>query len=429
MALVIKTDNKEFSPVYNPMNVVIFQNNAVTLAKPDYRYIFDINIIDYITGLPTIIRTKVSPDPFFKFGIQDLHSIIENYIKENLPPYNDALAIRLTDNAIMKYFVEYGEEYRLTVNDPIVQYPAQLTSGNKYAWGGALEHHRFIDFYNNDQFENYICSPTNLGQFLTNKKSNKAYIDQLGWHWYMARNPNDIDYMQVKTYNSTGALISTFEIPNNASVILDRSRLNSVATSPQSLNNISGAFLVGSQPVIIASVATYTVQLFRTGAIPVSEILYFEIDSECFYETYRIHFENEYGAFDSFNFKADSKVKASSERKSYITNKNILSQNGLIYNHVTENKINYYIKHNETINLQSGLIDKDTNNWLKELSFSPQVYLEFVDGTSIQGQTGVHNFKPCIVRSAVWDKRVDEIDKAFNFSIEIELSDNFRQRR
>ena len=423
MALVLKTDNKDFSPVYNPMNVVIFQNNAVTVAKPDYKYIFDINIIDYISGLTKVIRTKVSPDPFYRYGIQDLHSIIENYVKETIPPYDDTDAIRVTDNAIIKFFVEYGEEYRLTADDPIVQYPNLYTGKIQYAWGASLEHHRFIDFYNNDEFENYICLTTSIGEFLTNQKNNKVYSNQLGWHWYMTSAPNNVDYLQVKTYDASGVLISTFDIPNNSNPSLDQSRLNSVATSPQSLNNITGAFLVGAQPVIIPTVANYTVQLFRTGAVPVTEILYFEIDTECFYETYRIHFENEYGAFDSFNFKADSKKSTNAERKTYITNRNILTLDGLVYNHVTDTKVNYYVKSTDSIILQSGLIDQETNEWLKELSFSPEAYLEFVDSS------GVHNFKPCLIKSTSWNELKDEVDKTFNFSVDIELSDNFRQRR
>ena len=423
MALVLKTDNKDFSPVYNPMNVVIFQNNAVTVAKPDYKYIFDINIIDYISGLTKVIRTKVSPDPFYRYGIQDLHSIIENYVKETIPPYDDTDAIRVTDNAIIKFFVEYGEEYRLTADDPIVQYPNLYTGKIQYAWGASLEHHRFIDFYNNDEFENYICLTTSIGEFLTNQKNNKVYSNQLGWHWYMTSAPNNVDYLQVKTYDVSGVLISTFDIPNNSNPSLDQSRLNSVATSPQSLNNITGAFLVGAQPVIIPTVANYTVQLFRTGAVPVTEILYFEIDTECFYETYRIHFENEYGAFDSFNFKADSKKSTNAERKTYITNRNILTLDGLVYNHVTDTKVNYYVKSTDSIILQSGLIDQETNEWLKELSFSPEAYLEFVDSS------GVHNFKPCLIKSTSWNELKDEVDKTFNFSVDIELSDNFRQRR
>ena len=423
MALVLKTDNKDFSPVYNPMNVVIFQNNAVTVAKPDYKYIFDINIIDYISGLTKVIRTKVSPDPFYRYGIQDLHSIIENYVKETIPPYDDTDAIRVTDNAIIKFFVEYGEEYRLTADDPIVQYPNLYTGKIQYAWGASLEHHRFIDFYNNDEFENYICLTTSIGEFLTNQKNNKVYSNQLGWHWYMTSAPNNVDYLQVKTYDVSGVLISTFDIPNNSNPSLDQSRLNSVATSPQSLNNITGAFLVGAQPVIIPTVANYTVQLFRTGAVPVTEILYFEIDTECFYETYRIHFENEYGAFDSFNFKADSKKSTNAERKTYITNRNILTLDGLVYNHVTDTKVNYYVKSTDSIIFQSGLIDQETNEWLKELSFSPEAYLEFVDSS------GVHNFKPCLIKSTSWNELKDEVDKTFNFSVDIELSDNFRQRR
>ena len=108
----------------------------------------------YLTETTETIRTKVSPDPSQQFGVQDLSGHIEKYVKEEIIPNNDTKSFRRTDNGIVKYYVEYGEEYRLTVNDPIVEYPNQLTGSNKYAFGGSFEWHRWIDFTNNAEYLN-----------------------------------------------------------------------------------------------------------------------------------------------------------------------------------------------------------------------------------------------------------------------------------
>jgi hypothetical protein len=57
------------------------------------------------------------------------------------------------------------------------------------------------------------------------------------------------------------------------------------------------------------------------------------------------------------------------------------------------------------------------------MAFSPRAYLEFVDNS------GVHNFKPVLIKSTKWDEKMTDIDKLFTFEVEVELADNFTQRR
>ena len=56
------------------------------------------------------------------------------------------------------------------------------------------------------------------------------------------------------------------------------------------------------------------------------------------------------------------------------------------------------------------------------MAFTNRAFLEFTDSS------GVKNFKPCKVLSTSWSESIDAIDKAFNFEVEIELADNFKQR-
>jgi len=423
MTLIIKTDFKAFNPVYNLMETVVFQDDAGTRTRPDYRYLFDIKIVDYISMSTVVIQAKVSPSPGLAFGLQNVGQFIESFIRENIPPHDDTSAFRVTDNALMAFSVEYGEEYRLTVGDPIVQFPNLTTGATFFAWGASLESHRWIDFYNNSEYQLYLFNTNNKGQFLTNNKLIRNRITDLGWHWFLTDVPTDVDYMEVKTFNASGVLIGTFQIPNNANTGIDQSHMMSLATAPRSLNNITGGFLLGAQPVIIASVATYTIQCFRSDATDVGETLNFTIEDECFYEVFRVHFENEYGAYDSFNFQLNSVRSANGEDKLYQTNANNLESTGVIYKHTEDKRVNYFVKSTDRIRLVSDFVTEAEINWLKELSFTPQIYLEFIDSS------GVRNFKPATRLGASWRQRKTQVDKLFNFELEIQLNDNHRQRR
>ena len=424
MALVIKTDLKPFSPVYNLIELVVYQNDTGTRTKPDYKYVFDIFINDNKNVTTRTIRTKVAPDPRFALGLQDVSQIVAKFVNEEIVDYSSDKGFTLSADGIVKYWVEVGEEYRATADDPIVVYNDLIQTSDCYAWGASLEHHRWIDFFNNTEYLDYLFNVNDKGQFLTNFKTPNVQITDLGWHWYLTNVPADVDYMKVQTYDVDGVLIETFKIFNATNLTLDQSRLVRVATAPQSLNNIEeGDFITGAQPIITANVKTYDIRCYRNDDTDVAAMLSFTVQEPCLYETYRVHFENEYGAYDAFNFTLNSKKTADGERKTYITNKPKLFTDGIIYQHETESKVNYYTKFTDKINLKSHFITQEENDWLKEMAFSPRAYLEFVDNS------GVHNFKPILIKSTKWDEKITDIDKLFIFEVEVELCDNFRQRR
>ena len=229
--------------------------------------------------------------------------------------------------------------------------------------------------------------------------------------------------MEVKTYNSLGVLISIFQIDKTITGSDDQDRLQSIPTAPQSLNNVIDPFILGSQPVIISSVSSYTIQCFESAGTNVGELLTFTIKEPCFYEVFRIHFENEYGAFDSFNFTKNSKRSSEGERKSFTTNKPNLDSNGINYYHSEDKKVDYYVKYTNKVKLIADFITEGENNWLKEMAFTNKAYLEF------ETSQGVKDFKPCKILSTNWNEKKTSIDKLFTFEVEIELADNFRQRR
>ena len=410
MAIVIKTEPRLFSPVYNLMETAVFESGLV-IFNPNFRYVFDI-VINLPAGGTETIRTKVTPEPNQSFGIQDLSGHIEKYVLEEIVPFDNTKSFRSTDNGILKYHVEYGEEYSITVTDPIVVYPNLTTGTNKYAWGGSLEHHRWIDFYNNSEYTDYLQDLANKGGFLTNYRTPNVRITDLGWTWFLTNVPTEVDYLEVKTYDSSAALISTFQIDKTVTGSSDQDRMQSIPTSPQSLNNVTDPFILGAQPVIISTVAAYTIQCFDTSTVNVSSTMTFIIEEDCFYEVYRIHFENEDGGFDSYNFRLNSKRKATGEKKFYTTNSPSISSTGITYDHSQESKVNHYTKLTDKVDLISDFLTEEQNNWIKELAFSTRMYLEFADNS------GVANFNPCVIRSASWLEKKTAVDKLFTIEFD-----------
>ncbi len=155
------------------------------------------------------------------------------------------------------------------------------------------------------------------------------------------------------------------------------------------------------------------------------EILYFVIEEECRYERRRLHFLNKYGSFDAFNFDLKSTERREIERKTYKMDAYPMRSTGISRSHSDRAQLVNYTSTQDFIGLKSDFISEAENDWLKQLIESPEIYLEFTDGT------GAKNFKP--VESIVgtsWLEKQTKNDKLFNMEVEIKMSHkNIRQGR
>jgi hypothetical protein len=275
--------------------------------------------------------------------------------------------------------------------------------------------------------DDYLCNITNglNAQFLTDMKTNYVSIYNLGWHHILTNTPTDIDSLAVITYDSSGAVIQTVVKANSVAQNLTTSRMYKVATSPEALNNMTGAFISGAQPVITSSVYRYTVQLVDTGGNPASELLNFYLEDDCDYTQMRLHFLNRLGSFDSFNFNFQSNTTRSVERKTMKYNPYPVNSNGLVRSHSERSQIQHYVKTQDTIKLRSRYLSEEENDWLKQLIESPEIYLEFTDASGVQNLKAVES----IVESN-WESKTLMSDKLFPLDVTIKLSqNNFRQTR
>lgn len=420
MAITIEQDFNDYSPAYNELNTVASSTNV---GEIDFKFIFDL----YIEGVANFVRFKVAPEPQTgnNYGIKNFGNIIESYVKSYILKDNTLLTggFQFMDEGIKKFHVNYGEEYRATANDPIVVYPDLTVGTDKYAWNSALPFNEWVEY----SFGDYNLSAGN-GQWLTTQKTFNTALLDVGYNGVIASLDTDIEYLQVKTYDSAGVLIDTYNIQNLLSTGVTGSKYLSVITAPKNLNNVTSGLVLGSQPIIDTAVSSYTCQILDGALSGVSDLLTFTMKEQCNYPIRRLHFQNKLGAFNVFNFDLVSKKAVNIDKKSYKFNPTRIDSSGqLNYDQSDRTNINYHIKSTDQYELNANWISEEESVWLEELFTSPEIYLEeIIDPV----KNTIKLIAVSEIQSNTYQIKTTKVDKLFNVNLIITLSNNnYRQRR
>ena len=419
------TEPEEFMPVYNRIEVELEETDAGDLANTNYHYWIEVETETLGTETFT-----VPPDPN-GYGYFDAGQILEGFIEEKIAQFNSTGGyVFALERPIIRYRINVYQSWDVSgelTQDPDTEGAIQTSWA--YAWSGSFSHHDWTDQINlASPFNTWLANTTNGtdAEFLTNYKTPKVSINDLGWLWVITDTPTDLDQIAIRTYEEDGTPIASFVVDTGVSQAVTASRFLSVAAAPQSLNNIAGGlFNSGSQPVITSSVSYYEIYLRNTVNTACTETITFTIEEPCDnYTSYRLHFLNELGGFDAYTFEGRNRRKRNITRNSYLRTEPNVGASGLTWKHEDNGKQDYYVKAGEQISLKSDYLDDNEWEWLRELVESPQVYLEFDDGNSVR------NFKPVRILSTNWQDNVLHLDKLFRLEIDIELAnEDFRQRR
>ena len=301
------------------------------------------------------------------------------------------------------------------------------------AFNGSLPNYRggtvlnFVDYQVNNYYQNYTVNAVNR-KLLTNSpkgstangNNQKVQLTDDGWIYALSDDPSDatngITEAKVLTYNSSGVLVSTRRINMLAGLTDNHFKFPS---APNSLNNIDVSHIFsGVQPIIpLTGVTSYCIY-FDNSTTQVSEKIWFNIDSDCRYETRRLEFLNSLGGFDSFNFTKVSRRSEAIKRKYFKQNSDNMLSGVIDYKLSDRQKVQYHTKSMPKMKLTSDWIDAPTFNWLLELIESPEIYLH-ENGNRIAIQNINGN----------WEEKRSNVDKIFNLEIDLEFSmDNYRQR-
>jgi hypothetical protein len=446
MSITVSNLPQNYRTVYNPIEIVVKESDATTRGYEGFQYIIDIY---ETTGVVLLSRLK-TPIRTDGFGRVNMNGVMESYVQTILSEINQTNQEAMFDNSDgpqyyndaswRQFKIRFGWEHynggTLTQSlNQTVSFPSPLEDNNFYdliVFNGALPNYRgnvlnFYDWQVTDKFKDYVVgSGATRSDWLTNQPNTltanesgnvKVELTDEGYLYFLYDNAAyPIDRVKIEEYDSTGAVLSTSELRKPTAVTEHHV---SVAASPQTLNNVAAAeFLSGSQPIISSSATSYSVALYNTTVIKTKK-MFFNIDSECRYETRRLEFLNSLGGFDYFNFTKVSKRSEEIERKFFKQNPENLSSVGVInYSISDRQKVQYYTASKPKMKLTSDWIDADKFNWLLELIESPEIYLhennQRIPVKNIEGN---------------WEEKRSKVDKLFNLEVNLEFGvDNYRQR-
>jgi len=439
MSLEVKYLPQDYRTVYNPVEIVMFETSGTTRGYTGFAYLIDVKI-----GLTTIGRLRVPPTTS-GFGRFDLSGIMKSYISSDKGLLNGTNIDSVYDNTnsytnftLQFGWVHYNTGSATTSIPQTVTLPDTSTtsSQNLIVFNGSLPSYRrdvvnFYDWQSTDYYLKYIPN-IYTNKFLTNQPRGSAgssnnlevqYTDE-GYIYLLMDNITNFDIINLKTYRSNGNLIDDIDITVPT---LTNAKHVRIPYAPNSLNSINTTYLPGSQPIVSTSASYYSIQLEKSSIFK-TEPMYYNIATECRYETRRLEFLNSLGGFDYYNFTKVSKHSEEIERKFFKTNPSDLDTDTGVINYSISNrqKVQYYTSSKNKMKLNSDFMTVDTYNWLLELIESPEIYL--LDSyTTPSGTTEIRRI-PVQNIEGNWEEKTNSSDMVCSLSLDVEFGiDNYRQ--
>jgi hypothetical protein len=390
MAITVTTPPQSVQPAHNEIDFVI---SSTSTAQPNFYFVADINVSGQTNPVARLIFPK---QPSVTTLTLNVASVLKNYLSFDFTNIIGlATIVAPNTNSRAKYYVEFRELYDIasvpTLSAVLATSPA---SGTNQATNA------IFDF---EDWTNSILASYNINNGIwLNQSSFSNYIQAQQEIVLTYYDPSDaVAYVKLTTYNSAGAQISTAtdSIFNTADDYI--------------YNMPSGAALFTHLGITWTNVDSYKIALLNSSsAVIATKTIY--IDSDCsFYDTFRLHWLNKLGGWDSYNFRKLSRQNEDIERKQFKKFQN------LNYNKYDRLKTNYYTKITDKITLNSDWITDLQAEVFEELITSPAIYLE----------RGVSTFVAVnVIDSSYEQKKAVNERKLFNLTLDIEYSyERYRQ--
>jgi hypothetical protein len=332
-----------YSSVHGDLIYCVFDphsNDSTTY--PNYKYIADI----YVSGT-LVARVRKAQNPVTGHGVFNISEIVRNYLVTTFNPSPTALVSQslITGQFFVPVIINFGEEYSYT---------------------------SYYDVLIDDErtfFNSYDGRLTGLANVLTPKINKLVTNNPLSGKVLLTSSFYLVNYFPTTTASVTvtvtptggGSSFSTSFTPGNAY------ELQVLNIAPVALNALHAG-------AITSNTTSYTVQVG-------SQIYTVYLTCEAMYQTYMIHFLNQYGGFESILFTKVSRTKYKVDRKDFgklnytVSNSGIISYkntNG-VYN---EGLSTYAAQYEERLTLNSDLLTDAEYTWLRDLILSPMVYIQ-----------------------------------------------------
>lgn len=358
---------------------------ADPVTYPDFRYVCDVYI-----GSDFVVRLKAYPRPDNKIGVFDVGNIIRDYVSANFNP--TASQLKAQESGSGEFFVtatmKFGYEYDFTLYTNVTVDSARV----------------YFNHYNGRMIGDNTILSDYLDKPLTTRPLTGNTVELTDAFCFLPFLPTDTDVVSVNVQTATQSL-SASVTPSAANV------LQLLNVSPVALNAAAAG-------LITVSDLYYTVQVLSPN-ITGEPTYRFDITCEPKYETYRLHFLNRFGGFETYSFRKVSRKTIDIQKSDFgklpytVSNSGVVSykNSNNVYN---ETRAVYSSQFTEKMVLNTDILTDDEYSWLADLFQSPLVYIEMES-----------HFIPCLIKDSNYEFRKVINDKLTNITLNIEFGDRF----
>jgi len=287
MAITIQQQPQAYMPGYNNQWFTAVSNQ---IAQPNFKY--TVIVTDLISGDTATFQLPPRPDTLcvFDAGAAFAENQIrtKNYIPINTYGWQVATGVR-------KIRVNIGETYGST--------PTYYAGSNidYIIWNGYVDWESFPDYDKDDYV--YTTSPVNRKWFY-GISNDLTFTDRSNYLYALTSQAGDLYQLQIRTYNSAGALLGTSYIDNPFQATTNYiNKYICIDVGHKGLTNIPSGQVTGTYPIITSSVAYYEIYDNPDPLVP-APVFIKRIDILCEpkYEVLTVHYLAKNGAFLSLNF-------------------------------------------------------------------------------------------------------------------------------
>ena len=341
----------------NSFNEMVFNVSSNMSLASGFQFLVDVNV----SGQTNPVTRLTFPKQPNTGSIQiNINEVIQNYVSYNMLSSFNASGLRRLTDCRAPYWVGFGEIYNNASGIPVI-YDNLASFGSsalpKYGTNAVFN---FQD-WNALAYQSYALSRSNQKSLNQETFIDTIRLDQNRVIQLFDVSGNIFDVSNV-IYNESGVALygATYQVNR----VTDICSINVGKRSWEGLGSTWNTFLNSAS-------ASYIIVTLRDNTASTLYSRRINLDTSCpKYDIYRLHWLNNLGGFDSFNFNKVSVKKTEIERKQFKRFQ------PLGYSESFRGKTNYYTKFTDRVTLNSdGLTDAQWEG-LKELFTSPVIYLE-----------------------------------------------------
>ena len=445
--------------------VIFVVSNSTILSNPlftNFRFIADVYISD---TTPSSITTTTTPTATFKttpnnagVGIFDFKQVVENYVSaDNMAATQSSYkGITTTDDTphpihlIDKYSsnkktarwlsIQFKTQYT-DANGNIVTPTTLFTVSDPYQlFNGYLKYSDILTMGTGATANNfgYDLSSFNLSaqtdSFLSNAPATQySNLEDYGTIAFLSPN-NNLDYIRLQYKDSSGSQIGTEDIEKislnggwGAVSSFIYYRLFFFGCFPANLQNWSSTFnaLVSAGTIQGGSIV---IQAFDDSSNRISKAYTININCPNLkgYESIRLCWLNQWGAWDYYTFTQKSVRSISTKGSTYEQLAGTWNEAAYRVDSYKGGKKSFRVNATEKITMNSDFVSESENDMFEELINSPEVYI--LEGYQDDGTFSALNqyVKPVRLTTSSFTKKTVANDKLIQYTFEVEKSKTLR---